>query len=389
MLILLNILFSLSKVVNSSICELYLTLTPNRGRSIFAGRNFTSGETVDWGPALTFPTFESLLNYYVYESEEDNHHMLIMGSASMLFNHRVPGDVDHEWTVATEDIPSIEMQLSDANTIFDQGIKHISNRDIKYGDEIFFDYGGDEWFTDRNFSDHVDTTRYNIEEFDENARYCISNVRISQSNIDYAGLGLFTEVSIKRGDTTAISAAAPVPWDNIIDASTDSVLMNYAISSGDSDEEFLIVPLGPITYANHGGVSEANVELRYFDLRNGVVTRLPPKSFAEVVDSTYTPIDIVLVALRDIDEGEELLLDYGEEWETAWEEYVTALDDPDHYIACNQLDEEVEGKEEVKEIEEHNNELCFTDVHSLPQLRMPIIAQYIHDHPIDINTTEL
>ena len=384
------IVFLLSIVVKSDNCELYLTLTPNRGRSVFAGRNYTNGETVDWGPALTFPMFESLLNYYVYESEEEEHYMLIMGSASMLFNHRVPGDVDHEWVVASEDIPSIEMQVSDSNTIFDEGIKHVANRDITYGDEIFFDYGGDEWFTDRNFSDYSSTIRYNLKEFDDSARFCISNVRISESTIDYAGLGLFTQVSMKQGDTTAISAAAPVPWDDVVDTTSESVLINYAISSGDPNEEFLTVPLGPITYANHGGKSKANVELRYFDLRSGQVTRLPTKSFTEVVDGTYTPNDIVLVALRDIDEGEELLLDYGEEWENAWEEYVEALDDSDHYIACNELDDEGEEEEEEKEQKkEQDDEVCFADIHSLPQLRMPIIAQYIHDHPIDINTTEL
>jgi hypothetical protein len=34
------------------------------------------------------------------------------------------------------------------------------------------------------------------------------------------------------------------------------------------------------------------------------------------------------VALRDIGEGEEILIDYGEEWEAAWQEHVRKYEPP-------------------------------------------------------------
>ena len=35
-----------------------------------------------------------------------------------------------------------------------------------------------------------------------------------------------------------------------------------------------------------------------------------------------------VIALRDIEEDEEILIDYGIEWETAWREHVTNFDPP-------------------------------------------------------------
>jgi len=44
----------------------------------------------------------------------------------------------------------------------------------------------------------------------------------------------------------------------------------------------------------------------------------------EVLKDTLEKIGLSFeyVALRDIEEGEEIFMDYGEEWEDAWEQHV-------------------------------------------------------------------
>jgi len=393
-------------------CDLYLALTPNRGRTVFAGKNYEEGDEVDWGPAVSFPNeFESLLSYYVYESEEEDHHMLIMGTASMLFNHRVPSMLDHEWSVEADDIPKVETQRTDSNSVLNVGIRHTAAKTINLGEEIFFDYGGNEWFTDRNFTDFEDTQPYSLSEFDDH-KYCISNVYIQESNIEYAGLGLFTNVAIKEGNPVSFAAAAPVLWEDLINIQEDSVLLNYGITSGNDNEEYLLIPLGPITYANHGDHGSANVELRYFDFTQNKIVNIPPKRFSDIVNDVYTPIDIALIALRDIEPGEELLLDYGESWELVFEEYLIALDEPENYVSCSSLYTDEEDNKNNEDDDNNNNndndnnndikndkpsqpsypelnidnededeDICFADVQSLPQFRMPIVAKHLVDWP--------
>ena len=48
-------------------------------------------------------------------------------------------------------------------------------------------------------------------------------------------------------------------------------------------------------------------------------------SIQELESMPFAPLDISYVATRDILKGEELTLDYGEEWELKWKEYQAAL----------------------------------------------------------------
>jgi hypothetical protein len=62
------------------------------------------------------------------------------------------------------------------------------------------------------------------------------------------------------------------------------------------------------------------------------------------------------VALRDIKEGEEILIDYGEEWELAWQEHMANFEPPrKDYIPAFELNEMVDLK--IRTVDERPYEL--------------------------------
>lgn len=84
-------------------CSLYLapSKTLGFGRGIIAGKDFLFNDLVDNSPSITVPnevTEDTILNNYIYSSEDDAFGMITFGPA-MIFNHQRQElkDVDHTW----------------------------------------------------------------------------------------------------------------------------------------------------------------------------------------------------------------------------------------------------------------------------------------------------
>lgn len=109
------------------------------------------------------------------------------------------------------------------------------------------------------------------------------------------------------------------------------LIWNYCLGHGDSD--VLLLPLSPgvnyINHANHNrndglGKKEPNVKIVWpKDLR------LPGEPYSNFLKTHPTElldlsgqISIEYIALRDIAKGEELLMDYGHEWQNEWDKHV-------------------------------------------------------------------
>jgi hypothetical protein len=79
-----------------------------------------------------------------------------------------------------------------------------------------------------------------------------------------------------------------------------------------------------VNYINHGSKEKANVKIRWpnKDLVAHKAEWLTktPNVLRDITDKIGLSFEYV--ALRDISEGEEVLMDYGDEWENAWQEYV-------------------------------------------------------------------
>lgn len=130
---------------------------------------------------------------------------------------------------------------------------------------------------------------------------------------------------------------------DIVDRSTmiaEELLLNYAY--GHPDSPMLLVPNAPMAnFINHGGQEEANVQIRWPEplsktgrLFEWAYTRSKEDIYDDNFESTNHnawlkdhPIDVMeksgklafeYVALRDIKDGEEIMIDYGDLWDDAW-----------------------------------------------------------------------
>lgn len=99
------------------------------------------------------------------------------------------------------------------------------------------------------------------------------------------------------------------------------LLLNYCFGHGEST--LLLCPYGPMSnYVNHNATL-ANVMIRWADPDRGNHMPLMLNSSLETLESDATAkLAFEMVATRDINEGEEIFLDYGIEWEQAWQQHI-------------------------------------------------------------------
>ena len=179
----------------------------------------------------------------------------------------------------------------------------------------------------------------------ENGR-CLDNIRPSKSTIPQAGRGAFATRDIQKD---AIIAPAPmlhfersdlhmyvknnktVENDDgttstfvNIDHVSEQIILNY--SYGHPDSSLLLFPYSPITnFINHNeDKSKVNARLQWSTLTNHHDDWLS-LSPEEVMSKTTAGLMMDFVAIRDIKEGEEIYIDYGHEWQDAWDDHVANL----------------------------------------------------------------
>ena len=214
--------------------------------------------------------------------------------------------------------------------------------DINPGEEVLSHYG-ESWFSLMGIN-YIPTTKktvYTIEEL-EKVGHCLSHLYIEPS-IKYpdAGKGLFSRIRYREGDVISISPMIMLPLMDILYFQDKyTVLMNYCIAFLDQTSSLVennlgiekyinlcLLPLGLVGMANHGGKSSVNMKMEWYSWKN---PSLSSEEIREYLD-TKNPIDlskkstaqlhIVYRATRDIETGEELLIDYGESWDLAWKNY--------------------------------------------------------------------
>jgi len=97
---------------------------------------------------------------------------------------------------------------------------------------------------------------------------------------------------------------------------TQQLLLNYCF--GHFNSSVLLLPYSnTVNLINHPENGVPNVRLRWSESSYRFFDK--PLS---VLQESSSHLLLELVALRDIEEGEEVLLDYGEDWVSAWEKHV-------------------------------------------------------------------
>lgn len=176
--------------------------------------------------------------------------------------------------------------------------------------------------------------------------YCLDTVRMGQSTIPYAGRGAFAKRRFHRGDIITVTPMIHIADKALLtmynvetfqNADTgqnykdyvreegpigQQLLLNYCF--GHPESSLLFVPLGShVALINHQKTPNAYITWsRQRD--NGLSNQHKYQDYTadEMANVDKIVTVMKLVALRDIDPDEEITIDYGEQWETAWDEYM-------------------------------------------------------------------
>jgi hypothetical protein len=151
--------------------------------------------------------------------------------------------------------------------------------------------------------------------------WCIDHIEIKQSTIEGAGRGAFVKRNLPAG-TLVAPAPLQVFKDRKVFQNThpEQLYVNYCLQPRDST--MLFYPYGPgVNLINHSS-KHANVRLQWSEnpLHEHDLLDLGRDEFLTKVIPGHIVLEVV--ALRELVAGEELFLDYGPEWEAAWEEHV-------------------------------------------------------------------
>lgn len=186
-------------------------------------------------------------------------------------------------------------------------------------------------------------SRYSQE--DNNVVCLDQNIRVDKTSAgDAKGLGVFAKRWLEKDALVISSPLVPIMRKemDIIDPDEDPVndkqlMLNYLYGHPDSD--LLLLPVGPmVNFINHDR-QRPNAEIRWHEVReshetDGKLQRRQEYHHPELFDVAGESVALVhgkglimdIVATRDIMEGEEILLDYGKEWQGAWDVHKNAFE---------------------------------------------------------------
>jgi hypothetical protein len=169
---------------------------------------------------------------------------------------------------------------------------------------------------------------------------CADNIVGQPSLLPHAGMGAFARRALRqdsvvahlpmigiadrgRLDMFALHQDGARDWVPVNDTVMGhQLLLNYCY--GHASSTLLLCPYSPmVNYVNHNQTL-ANVRLAWPAAKRN--SHLPHYLNTTVNQIAYAgsavKIAMDLIALRDIQAGEEILLDYGSEWETAWQDHA-------------------------------------------------------------------
>ena len=197
---------------------------------------------------------------------------------------------------------------------------------------------------------------------------CIDHIVHRESTIPGAGEGGFAKRDLPKGTVITGSPLIIIPNESLFDMRnftldekmgiwipsatfTRQIIFNYCL--GHEDSTMLLFPYGSVGthFINHNS-SRANVKIQWAptgNLRhNATLLNLTPEEMYQM--DVKPGLGIEYVALKDISEGEELFIDYGDSWENAWQHHVKHWTPPVHATVAadwnKRLDEPIRTTEE-------------------------------------------
>ena len=167
---------------------------------------------------------------------------------------------------------------------------------------------------------------------------CADNLVARPSTVAQAGRGAFTTRFLPKGavvsplplihlyNRTRMDMYQPILEDGELAVNQThlvgrQLLLNYCM--GHRDSSVLLCPYSVLgSLINHSG-ENPNVELRWAQPhRSNHAPEWLNQTLDEIKDKTTAVLAMEVVALRDLEEGEEVFLNYGDEWQQAWDHHV-------------------------------------------------------------------
>jgi hypothetical protein len=209
---------------------------------------------------------------------------------------------------------------------------------------------------------HLSTSIRDLAWLEEHGQ-CLDNIRDGISTNPDAGRGAFANRFIPKGGLVGPAPSIHVPdlamlkmyrpkdspdgervLPDLDGPRTDQLILNYCFSHQDST--LLLCPYGLLTSLINHSKNKANAKIVWSkEMRHKEWLEQPIDKWAKEL---HTGLSIDFVALRDIEEGEEVFIDYGEIWQKAWEEHVRNFV-PRAYIPAYELNE-------MTDVEIHTND---------------------------------
>lgn len=206
------------------------------------------------------------------------------------------------------------------------------------------DMGQIDWLLDSGGTgmQHYNSSIRSPEWLQENGR-CMDNIKDGVSTIPHAGRGAFARRFIPKGGLVAPAPLIQIPnrtsfvvyeekkeryknnrtriVPDIEKPVHAQLLLNYCF--GHRESSVLLCPYGLLTsLINHNSFNNPNAKVVWADdaqMANPEWRQLPVKEWGSLEKAG---LSFDFIATRDIAQGEEITIDYGNEWTQAWQEHV-------------------------------------------------------------------
>jgi len=205
---------------------------------------------------------------------------------------------------------------------------------------------------------------------------CVENLIPGKSTIKQAGQGGFAQHRIRKGELVVPAPALQVAdrralmiFDENGKAIGEQLLLNYCF--GHKDTSLLICPDTNAILVNHCsdrtkkcGPKGPNAKFQWASGWDPDTPTWLTMSVDDIAKEEGRGLSLEIVALRDIEPGEEVFMDYGEEWEEAWAAHVASWSPP-------------EDGREYKSVKDLNNDPHGLDMFVSHDLRTEIEHPYL------------
>ena len=197
-----------------------------------------------------------------------------------------------------------------------------------------------------SFMYHYTDMVHSKEWFSKNG-YCLDSLRIGESTIPYAGRGAFANHQFDEGDIISLSPMIHIAdkslldmyrLENFVDPNTGErfrdflteagpigkqLLLNYCF--GHPESSMLLFPMaGHVGLINHQ--KQPNAYITWSRVRdNGLSNQhaFHDVSVEKMAEVARIVVVMKVVALREIEEGEEVTISYGDDWQREWNSFMT------------------------------------------------------------------